>query len=148
MKKLKTTLALIIELCIDLTCFNTNMPVNAQENVKGTDCNVTSWPKGFSKKAPVVSVYTSYRNEKNKPVDDIEWGRVKGATGYKIYREKSTKNGTKLVLVKKVRGEKNTSVFVTPGKRTEQAIYHVQAYKKYKGKVYYGKKGHNTFTHE
>ena len=148
MKKLKTTLALIIELCIDLTCFNTNMPVNAQENVKGTDCNVTSWPKGFSKKAPVVFVYTSIKDNKNRTMNRVEWSRIKGATGYKIYRAKETKKGTKLVLVKKVRGEKNTSAFILNSNYKDPAIYYVQAYKKYKGKVYYGKKGYNTTVNE
>ena len=81
-------------------------------------------------------------------MDRVEWSRIKGATGYKIYRAKETKKGTKLVLVKKVRGEKNTSAFILNSNYKDPAIYYVQAYKKYNGKVYYGKSGYNTSTNE
>ncbi|MBO4591187.1 MAG: pilus assembly protein N-terminal domain-containing protein [Eubacterium sp.] len=99
-------------------------------------------PTGFSLEAPYVSVQTSvYVN--NKHVHQVSWSKVKGATGYKIYRAVRTKSGIKKVLVKKVLGSKDTVVYV-PVKKYSESFYYVQAYKKYKGKVYYGVYGYNT----
>ena len=99
-------------------------------------------PKGFSLKAPMVNVASGIKVN-GKHVHEVSWSKVKGATGYKIYRVYKSKSEIKKVLVKKITASNDTSVFI-PTKDFSGAIYCVQAYKKFKGKVYYGVDGYNS----
>ena len=100
-------------------------------------------PKNFSLQAPNVEVYTS-TYIKNKLVHYVSWSKIKGATGYKIYR--INKDGKK-TLIKKISKSDVTEIYVHVNHSTS-SLYYIQAYKKYNGKVYYGKGGYNTSTNE
>lgn len=102
-------------------------------------------PKGFSIKQPKVSVK---RNVKQKGYPsmrytEIKWNKIKGATGYKVYTERLTKKGTHKKCIYTIIDKEVTSLYI-PYDKNYNMKYYVQAYKEYKGKIYYGYAGYNT----
>lgn len=104
-------------------------------------------PKGFSLRAPRVSVQSNiYSEDGSIRYDSISWTKVKGATGYKVYAQvPGTSSGRKPVCIKTIEDSNVTSlsVEVNANDSLRYARYHVQAYRKYKGKIYYGVAGVN-----
>ena len=104
-------------------------------------------PKGFSLRAPRVSVQSNiYSEDGSIRYDSISWTKVKGATGYKVYAQvPGTSSGRKPVCIKTIENSNVTSlsVEVNANDSLRYARYHVQAYRKYKGKIYYGIAGVN-----
>ena len=97
----------------------------------------------FEKTIPSVSVIGNRYTLDGKPLVVVSWSKVKGATGYKIYKKL---NG-KYKLIKTV-NSKCTSVSLKRGKNVNIGTYYVRAYKVVKGKKVYSKLGHNEYVYE
>lgn len=96
-------------------------------------------PSKFSSKAPGVIVSTgSYFNNTNVFYDTVSWGKVRGASGYKIYR----KEKGKLRLIKKT-DSKTRRLYIKSRKSNEFEQYYVIPYCKINKQVYYGNAGYN-----
>ena len=109
--------------------------------------NYTVAPKGFSVTAPKVLVKSNvyYKDRSTDKCDEIRWTKVKGATGYKIYREAlGKKNNGKKVCIKTIKDVNTTSYLVEVNRNSNEYVrYHVQTYREYNGKTYYGFAGFN-----
>ena len=127
----------LLVLIFTLLCGTLVIEAKSNKASKGSNAS-------FQKTVPAVSVQGSIVNDKNKPVVEVSWSKIKGAKGYRIY--KKNKNG-KYKLLKTVNA-KSTSVFIKRGKDVNIGTYYVRAYKVVKGKKVYSKFGHNKYVYE
>lgn len=87
-----------------------------------------------AKPVPAKAVLKSVKNVKGKKAA-IKWKKVKGATGYAVYR--STSRNGKYRMVKKLNSRKKIN-FTNTALKKKTYYYKVRAYTKVKGKIVYG----------
>lgn len=88
-----------------------------------------------AKTVPAKAVIKSVKNKKGRKAV-IKWKKVKGASGYVVYRSTSKKG--KYKAIKRVKSQKKIC-FTNTKLKKRTYYYKVRAYKKVKGKIVYGK---------